>query len=332
MVVLLLSHPLDGHIEPIRRVLQSWDVEVLCMDLAEVPLHASFSASLETGRWNGHLRTQERVIDLDQIQAVWWRRPTHAVPPPAYTPAESAFWVRENERGFTSMLLPPPGMLTPFWVSHPDAIRHAARKPFQLVTAQTLGLRVPRTLLTTDPQAVRDFYDTCHGRLICKAIARGVIESGEEDQPGEKRFVYTSAVTQEHLAHIEHVSMMAHYFQEVVSKVLDVRVVIIGKQVFAVEIQSPDEGPVHLDWRRDYSQLTYTVHQLPQELEQKLAQLVRLNGLQFSSMDLILEEDGNYRFIEQNPNGQFLWFAQATGLPLAEAMANLLMYPEEYAL
>ncbi|HEU5379811.1 MAG TPA: hypothetical protein VFV38_30685 [Ktedonobacteraceae bacterium] len=332
MVVLVLSHPLDGHIRPIQSILQGRGAEVLCIDLADVPLHASFSASLETGRWRGYLCTQERVIDLDQIQAVWWRRPTQATPPATYTPAESAFWVRENERGFTSMLMPSPGLLAPFWVSHPDAIRHAARKPFQLVAAQTLGLRVPRTLLTTDPQAVREFYHACHGQLICKAIGRGVIGSGDEDQPGGRQFLYTSAVTQEHLMDVERVSTMAHYFQEAINKVLDVRVVIIGNQVFAVEIQSPDHGPVRLDWRRDYSQLTYAVHQLPQALAQKLVQLVRSHGLQFSSMDLMLDREGSYYFIEQNPNGQFLWFAQATGLPLAEAMANLLLFPEEFAL
>ncbi|MBV8694173.1 MAG: hypothetical protein JO125_11120 [Chloroflexi bacterium] len=36
--------------------------------------------------------------------------------------------------------------------------------------------------------------------------------------------------------------------------------------------------------------------------------------------------------IEINPNGQFCWLEPPTGLPMAQAMAHLLVSPEEYAL
>jgi len=67
-------------------------------------------------------------------------------------------------------------------------------------------------------------------------------------------------------------------------------------------------------------------------MEQKLFQFVRLFGLQYSSMDMILSQEGEYVWVEANPSGQFLWLAPPTGLPMAEAMANLLYNPEEYGL
>lgn len=73
---------------------------------------------------------------------------------------------------------------------------------------------------------------------------------------------------------------------------MDLRVVVIGRRVFAIGIHSPN-----LDWRVDYSALTYTREQLPHEVEQKVLSLVQAFGLQFASMDFILTKKGNYVFI-----------------------------------
>jgi hypothetical protein len=46
----------------------------------------------------------------------------------------------------------------------------------------------------------------------------------------------------------------------------------------------------------------------------------------------LLTPEGEYVFLDLNPNGQFYWL-QAFLLdrfPLKEAMANLLAFPEEY--
>ncbi len=78
--------------------------------------------------------------------------------------------------------------------------------------------------------------------------------------------------------------------------------------------------------------LSYSIEQLPNDIEQKMLQLVRRFDLQYSSADFILTPDGDYYFIELNPNGQFYWMEQPTGLPMAETMANLLCFPSEYCL
>jgi D-alanine-D-alanine ligase-like ATP-grasp enzyme len=78
--------------------------------------------------------------------------------------------------------------------------------------------------------------------------------------------------------------------------------------------------------------LTYSVEQLPADVEQKVFQLVNQFSLQFSSMDFIVTPSGEYYLIEMNPNGQWFWLEPPTGLPMAEAMADLLAHPEEYRL
>lgn len=332
LTVLILSREQDGHIAPVAQILRERGCDVLRIDLADIPLNVSIASTLQSEGWAGTLTYQDRSLDVVQIKSVWWRRPTSPIAPPSYPATEAEFWVRENERGFISLLLPPPGVVQPFWVSNPDAIHHAARKPRQLATAQALELAIPKTIMTNDPAEAKAFYEACDGQIIAKAICRGVLDPEGEYIPGQERFIYTTEITPEHLAQIDRIHVMLHLFQQRIQKEMDLRVIVVGKQVFAIEIHSPKEGIASLDWRRDYGTITYAVHQLPKDVEQKLVQMVCAFELQFSSMDVILSKDGEYVFIEQNPNGQFLWPSRATGLPLAEVMGNLLMYPEEFAL
>ena len=58
--------------------------------------------------------------------------------------------------------------LPALWVNHPDAIREASYKPRQLSVAQMLGLEIPRTLLSNDPDQFKQFYQECHGKVIYK--------------------------------------------------------------------------------------------------------------------------------------------------------------------
>jgi glutathione synthase/RimK-type ligase-like ATP-grasp enzyme len=59
---------------------------------------------------------------------------------------------------------------TCYWVSFPANIRKAGHKISQLELASRLGLEVPRTLVSNDPESVRSFYEACHGQMIYKTL------------------------------------------------------------------------------------------------------------------------------------------------------------------
>ena len=48
-------------------------------------------------------------------------------------------------------------------------------------------------------------------------------------------------------------------------------------------------------------------------------------GLSYGAVDLVLTPEGRYVFLEINPNGQYLWVEDATGLPISDALCDLLM-------
>lgn len=143
-----------------------------------------------------------------------------------------------------------------------------------------------------------------------------------------------SKVQPEHLPSLDGVRATAHLFQEYIPKRCDIRVVVIGRQVFAAEIHSQHSERSRIDFRQGYEDLIYAVHTLPDDIKAKALALVGLFQLQFSSMDFILTPEGEYVFLDLNPNGQFYWLQVRLlhHFPLKEAMADLLVSPEDYCL
>ena len=64
---------------------------------------------------------------------------------------------------------------------------------------------------------------------------------------------------------------------------------------------------------------------LPAEVSERCVALVQQLGLQYGAIDLILDEDDCYTFLEINPNGQWAWIENLTHLPISKEIANLLI-------
>jgi glutathione synthase/RimK-type ligase-like ATP-grasp enzyme len=95
--------------------------------------------------------------------------------------------------------------------------------------------------------------------------------------------------------------------------------------VFAVGIHSQYLEESRVDFRRaEIYTLPHTVKTLPAPVSSLCVELVCRLGLRFGAIDLILTPDGRYVFLEINPNGQWYWLEEITGIPLAETMCDLL--------
>ncbi|WP_425276746.1 hypothetical protein [Streptomyces bauhiniae] len=78
------------------------------------------------------------------------------------------------------------------------------------------------------------------------------------------------------------------------------------------------------DWRADYSVLSYEPMNLPSRMEEALIAHLEHFGLVSGSFDLALTRDGDLHWLELNPNGQWGWLEEETGLPIAAAFADVL--------
>lgn len=207
------------------------------------------------------------------------------------------------------------------WCNHPEKMVSADYKPWQLQVASECGLEIPASLITNEPESVFDFFEHCRGQLIYKTLSGGLVMS----ENGEAVSIYTSRVTLEDL-HMERdrIRATACLFQELIPKKVELRITIVGRQVFAAEISYRDPETAALDWRTAYQNLRYRVYTLPEAMRQKLLAFVHRLDLSFAALDMIVTPDDRYVLLEANSSGQWSWIQAATGLPICETLVDFL--------
>jgi glutathione synthase/RimK-type ligase-like ATP-grasp enzyme len=208
------------------------------------------------------------------------------------------------------------------WVpARPAAVFQAQHKASHLRLAGALGFELPPTLITNNPDDFLGFYREHGGRIVSKLVDAAFFRTF-----GESLARYTEPVTPRDVAYTEAVRYVPMIFQAYVPKRVELRITVVGRQVFAAEIHSQASNHTRHDWRRyDLSETPHAAHDLPPDVERRCVQLVARLGLCYGAIDMIVTPDGRYVFIEINPSGQYLWIEQLTGLPITNALCDLLI-------
>ncbi len=194
------------------------------------------------------------------------------------------------------------------------AVRQADFKELQTEWALQAGLDMPRTLFSNDPAEVSSFYAELEGRMIAKMQTTVAMV-----RDGKRQVVYTSPVKD--LAGIEGLKYGPMVFQELIEKQLDVRVIVVGDELFGAAVDPGGE----LDWRKEGSALhvAWKPWEVPSSLAGPLRALMRRMELQYGAVDFMVAGD-RCLFLEVNAVGEWLWLEQQAGLPIAAALARLL--------
>jgi glutathione synthase/RimK-type ligase-like ATP-grasp enzyme len=66
-------------------------------------------------------------------------------------------------------------------------------------------------------------------------------------------------------------------------------------------------------------------YQLPLAIEEKILRLMDYFSLNYGAIDIILTLDGKHVFLELNPCGEFFWLERCPGLPISDAIADVLL-------
>lgn len=180
-------------------------------------------------------------------------------------------------------------------------------KPYQAQLIRKQGFLVPESLITTDPELVRDFRAR-HGRVIYKSISavRSIVqELSDED---EER--------------LERIRWCPTQFQAFVDGT-NLRVHTIGDEAFATAVRSEAT-----DYRYAARQMGESAELrevvLSRELTERCLGLSHSLGLEFAGIDLkVTPEDEIYCF-EVNPCPAFSYYEANTGQPISAAVARHL--------
>lgn len=261
------------------------------------------------------LTDRGRFLSSRAIRSVWYRRHVQPEFPPGTEPRFTEFGTREARAHLTGALL---GLGDVKWMSHPAALWAAEKKPYQMHVADSLGFTLPVTRVTNDPEVAQELGAA--RTLVAKAVSSGYITSGSGYDA-----IFTSAVRDSDLQDLEGLSLAPVTFQEWIRKRSDIRVTVVGDDVFATEILSQGRESSRIDWRAtDTADLPHRRFELPPPEAQRCADLVSRLGLTFGAIDLVLDEDGALKFLEVNPNGEWMWIEDLVGYPVSDSIAGFL--------
>jgi hypothetical protein len=304
-VILIVAGAGDTHAGHIAQILKQRGYPALILSKADFGL--SCTLALDPVAQCGVIVLADGTkIRSDDIGAVWYRRPGAVLVDPVITNDLDRSFV---EREFTQSLDAFFSLAFRRVVSMPFA-QKAAIKPVQLKVASEVGLRVPKTLLTSNPEEALSFVSDCKAGSVHKAMTAPA-----------HRFLDTRAWDTEDIRRIKDLPLCPTLFQERIHGVGDIRATVIGSQIFAAYRAC---GPEIVDSRLNPA-LSYSCCELPSDVACATLRLMDKLGLAFGTIDLKVADNGEHVFLEVNPQGQFLYIEKLTELPISIALADFLI-------
>ncbi|MEV7325205.1 ATP-grasp ribosomal peptide maturase [Streptomyces sp. NPDC093970] len=313
MTVLILTSDEDVTADMVVLRLHEAGVPVVRLDPADLTSGVALSGEFVQGASRGHLSVNGRLVSMHGLRSVWVRRPGAA----ASRAAQPSAWLtEESEQALYGMLRGTDAR----WMNHPDAARRARHKPWQLRLAQRSGLAVPATLITTFPQAAREFAERFPD-LVVKPV------SGAHPQE-PPRAVPTSRVAPD--ADFSAVAFGPTLLQRRVAKRADIRLTVVGERLLAARKPvSPDAHPDDVDVRFAPSVSPWQAAEVPPRVAEAVHTYMKDAELAYGAFDFAEDADGIWWFLECNQSGQFGFVEMDTGQPIAETIAGWLAHGTE---
>jgi glutathione synthase/RimK-type ligase-like ATP-grasp enzyme len=307
-VIVAVSHRSDDHAAPVLEALRRLGEDAVVLDTAALPARGTISAAFGVRGVHARIRGPHGLIRAEDVTAIWWRRPRPLRASRGLAADHADFALRQTDEALCGLA----ASLSVRWVNDPWRDRAASHKPHQLAAAARSGLRVPRTLVTNDPERAREFLAAAGRRPIVHKALHATPEDWRTTRlvgPGDRR-------------RLGSMRLAPVILQEYVAGV-DVRVTAVGGALFAAAIDARDTSSPH-DFRPAFDEARVEPCRLPSGVAGGLRALLGALGLSYAAIDLRRREDGEHVFLEVNPAGQWLFVERRTGLPITRALAALL--------
>ncbi|MDX6694853.1 MAG: hypothetical protein QOF02_2456 [Blastocatellia bacterium] len=321
--VLLLTHSADFYtVELVADALTRLGARPFRLNTDRFPTSVKLSARAGDGRASQFITDAGAQLSTAEIRAVWARK--------LWSPQMDAdLDERYREMCVTESVAALEGFLDALsdarWVNDLQRERAAENKQRQLRLAAQSGLRVPRTLVTNDPFAARQFYDEMEGRMVAKLLRPLTVSMN-----APSLFVYTSRVSEEDLAHAELLRHSPMVFQELIPKAFELRVAWVAGEAFTGALDASGTSRGQTDWRLAMpTECAWRKAELPIEVLRGLDGMMSELGLVFGAIDLICAPSGEHIFLEVNPAGEWGMLERDLGLPISDAIARALLLPDD---
>ncbi|MDF5706640.1 MAG: hypothetical protein PUP90_02890 [Nostoc sp. S4] len=317
-ISLIITSKEDSHADlVIAKILKkSLDIEIVRLNTED------FCSNVEI-EFNGDnflvfIRDSHKKFRSSEVLSVWFRRPKEIEV--SHTNDEIAAFIKAQS---TALLR---GLYfgthdSSRWVN-PLPNMHRARNKFQQIQlARKLDMRIPETLTTNNPSRAIEFVERL-GKVCTKSL----------DEPnflldGHIFPMFTRLLSkQEVIENADGIKNCPTLFQEYIDKKYDLRVTVVGKDIYPVAIYSQDNDLSRVDFRGlAPGKMKREFVDIPVHLKTQILKFTYFQGLEYSAMDFVVTPDEQYVFLENNPNGQWQWIDDVTEGQISDAMIGLLL-------
>jgi glutathione synthase/RimK-type ligase-like ATP-grasp enzyme len=300
MNILILGNSEDAHVAHMYEVLTRSGATVDYLDTRLFPTQLRMSWQPDSCLGSLTLAGGRKLSLLD-IKSVFWRTISSVYVPSLKDTEKQTIAYRDSMSALRTLIQACPAK----WVNSWQAYQFHQEKPLQLRAVQQIGVRIPATLISNDPNEVIEFTRS-QERAIFKPVCGGA---------------HTQFVTEAHLEtqRLNKVlSLSPVTIQEYIPGT-NIRTYVIGESVYSAEIRSGS-----LDFREDLEAELIPV-ELPDSIQQQSIAIAKTLRLEWTAIDWRLSPQEEYVFLEANPSPMFLYFERQTHFPITEQLVKLLV-------
>lgn len=324
-MILIVTNKQDVHPTPVIEYLNKRGYPVFRLNTEALLTDYQFHWWANEKDADFYIRNVKNGLEMygHDVSAVWERRPLFPSDLPYPNREEINRHNLKEATGFLSFLLH--DLSDCFSIGHHLYDRSASSKMKQIRLAQELGMKVPATCFSNSREDILTFVCPFE-YVILKSIENdNVWLGGKEEYVFFGQKVKSVSLKEQPREAFE---QTMNFVQEYVEKNYELRVTVVCDRIFACKIDSQymDEDKGKVDWRQGYEYgLHYESYELPEHIVRFCQHFLQLMHLDFGCFDFIVTPQEEYVFLECNPNGQWLWIEQETGMKISQAVEECLM-------
>lgn len=323
---LIITEESDLHADAVIKKINASNINVIRLNIDTFIENSNYAYE-----WNDLGQLVENFLffkdskkNTENVKVIWWRKlgswDRYTVFPEIKEKSAVNYCQKETDALIHSL----PGLYPKaHWINSWQYIEFASYRINQITTAKQLDIKTPETIITNSYEKLEDFVNR-QGDCIIKPTD----QHDAFTKNGKKYQLYTRKIDVSQLNDFKNSIHFAPVFlQKEIKKRYEYRITIIGDKYFVCRIQSQDinNDDAKLDWRIiNPDKVGHYADDLPISYISKLQAMLKYFNLNFGAFDIIEDINGNLFFIELNPNGQWYWIEILTGLPMAQAMADLI--------
>lgn len=314
--ILVLTYESDPHADSICNFFEEHNVEFFRVNTEHIM--SQYKITFDSLSHCYFISDADRTVQIDETWNIWNRRVLEPIIPETIPENLHNIILTETKRTWDGLLFSHPSKV----VNLPQADHNSNTKIEQLRFAISYrnGIKVPDTILTNDPDILREFYQ--NHETVCHKLLQVPMVIRNDDYFG----VYTNIVLPEHIEQAELIRRNPCLFQEYIEKRYELRITALTNKIIPIAIYSQSSPVSRIDFRRyDFQNVRYEKVEIPQNVETFCFDLLTHYQLNFAEIDMIYTPNNEYYFLEINPKGQWLWLEQQSGYNLTRDVAENLL-------